>query len=82
MTNYREKLTHLWETRIAKIYNTGQIATERALQAVLYRELDGNGKDPLCWIEPTMWVQTSDQPHPTIKPDIVITEDEEIKCII
>lgn len=82
MINYREKLTNLWQPRIANIYDYGQIATERALQAVLFRELDGNGKDPTCWIEPTLWVQTESRPHPTIKPDIVITEGEEIRCII
>lgn len=82
MTDYREKLTRLWHTRISEIYDSGQIATERALQAMLFRELDGNGKDPTCWIEPTLWVQTTDRSHPTIKPDIVVTEGEEIKCII
>lgn len=85
ITNLREKLKDIWTNKISKHYSEGLICSERNLQAEFYyqlrMELDQE-ENAVVWIEPTLSFEKQVAGLSKLKPDLLITKDKEIICVI
>lgn len=51
----RDKLKEIWEEKIKTAYMSGNLCSERALQAELYKEITEISNNTV-WVEPTIKV--------------------------
>ena len=81
MNTIKEKLKDIWENKISDIFNQGLITYERQLQAEIYYLLKNDLLENYkVWIEPVIYMP--DYNLDKVKPDIFITKDDLIICII
>ncbi len=80
MEEIKKKVTRIWENEIRDALERGEVIIEKQLHAEMYHQLRLKFPKYKIWTAPTLYLKKYDLDR--IKPDLVITNDQEILAVI
>lgn len=80
MEKIKKRIISIWENEIRDALERGEVIIEKQLQAEVYHQLRSKLPKYKIWTAPTLYLKKYDLDR--IKPDLVITNDQEILAVI